>query len=474
LIYKYQIRDPYLWKILIAISISVFISLLFTIDYKSTIVLLVLSLFVVFSLFNKKILLYILVILSIFVEVTFQQIPFFASENAIVNFNGIINICIIFVTIFYILTRKIDLFKSYITKPFIFYLSAVLLSLIVSINKLLTIKSFVRIITAYCIYLIITQLIDNKEDMDKLFKIFIFLCFIPVIIGIYQIGIENKFNISRELRIHGTFKNGQSYSQYLAIILPFIFAQWTSIKSFVEKKIGFIIIFFIGIINLFFTVTRISWGAFILSIIIYIILSRKIKYLIIISILLIFLVIVFSPFFIEFFGAFFTTPVSVYMSNYLSKDMHTSSYQSVSSLHIRVYVWKHMVDEVLNNSPLLGLGSGTWYGYTSTKLNIPIASHDDYIQVLFGTGFLGLFLYLVFRFKQIGLLLKFHKATKGCLEKETVILPTLAVYISLMFVSITECWQGYDGIYWISWIILGISEVYYKYYMLRGHSNAKI
>ncbi|MHA1341271.1 MAG: O-antigen ligase family protein [Promethearchaeota archaeon] len=415
-----------------------------------------------------------MIILPLFIGVSFQQISFFASEQTIVNFNGVINICIISATIFYMLTRRINPFNSFITKPFMLYLVAVLVSLIVSINQFLTIKSFVRITTAYCVYLMITQFLYNKEDIDNLFKIFLYVLFIPVIVGVYQIGIEDKFHFSRELRIHGTFKNGQSYSQYLAFLLPFVFAQWTSIKGLVKKKIVLFILFFMGSINLLFTSTRIGWGAFIISLIIFSILSGKIKYLLVISILLVILLIVFSSFFLRFFGGFLTTPASFYFSNYLSKDMNINYSPAVSSLHARVYIWKHMLNEVLNKSPLLGLGSGTWYNFFSKKLKIPIASHNDYIEVLFGTGFFGLLFYLIFRFKQVGLLVKFYKSTKKCLENKTVILPSLAVYISFMFVSITEVWQAYDGIYWTSWIILGISECYYKYYILKINSNGNI
>jgi len=464
-------RNPYLWSRLIAISLAAFISLIFIIDYRSSIILLILSPFAFTFFYNNKLLLYILVILPIFIEVSFQQIPFFALENTIVNFNGVINIWIIGTTIFYIATRRINIFKSYITKPFVLYLLVILVSLTVSTYPLITIKSFVRITTAYCVYLMITQFINKKEDIDKLFKVFLFILLIPVIIGMYQIVIENKFLLSRGLRIKGTFKNGQSYSQYLAFLLPFIFARLTSIREFLVKKIFILILFFLGLINLLFTGTRIGWGALILALIIYCILTKKIKYLTVVTVLLICLLIIFYPFFKQYFATLLTTPFSAYSSNYFPDQKEIVGAQNVSSMHIRVYIWKHMIQEVFKKNPLLGLGSGTWFGFFSEKISIPIASHNDYVQVFFGTGFIGLFFYLIFRFNQIGLLIKFSKLTDKYININTAIMPSLAVYISFIFVSITEVWQAYDGLYWTSWIILGISECYYKNYISERSRN---
>jgi hypothetical protein len=50
-----------------------------------------------------------------------------------------------------------------------------------------------------------------------------------------------------------------------------------------------------------------------------------------------------------------------------------------------------------------------------------------------------------------------------------VLLPCLATHIACIGMSMTEVWQAYDGIYWFSWITVGISEAYYRWY--RAHEQ---
>ena len=176
--------------------------------------------------------------------------------------------------------------------------------------------------------------------------------------------------------------------------------------------------------------------------------------------------VLFWPFFLKSFGGFFATDWSTYLSNDIRWDARSAEYVTASSLHIRVYVWRHMLEQLLATRPLFGMGSGTWFlNFDLKTVGFPIASHSDYFEVLFGTGFIGLLLYLVFRFKQLVLLGRFARSGAVRRIKTTVLFPCLASHIACLGMSVTEVWQAYACVYWLSWITIGICECYYRWHL---------
>jgi O-antigen ligase len=411
-----------------------------------------------------------LVVLSVFIETTFQPLTISVGGTELMNLNGVVNIVLISVTGFLVATGRIRPFRSLITKVFLLYCVAVAVSLAFSVNPFLTVKSLVRVSAAFCIYLTITQVVTEKRAIDRTFQTLLMASAIPIAVGLYQIVFVNNLEISRNMRVAGTFRNGQSYSMYLGLLLPFVFGQALFSKARPIRRLFFAGLFIAGLVNLVYSSTRIGWGAFVLAMVCYAVLSRMKAFLPAIALVLVLLIIVFFPFFVESFGGFLTTDLGTYLSDDVSHDFRSEDYYSASSLHIRVFVWKHMLREVLGKSALFGLGSGTWFDYyDKATIGFVLASHSDYFEVLFGTGLLGFTAYLLFRLRQLMLLNRFFKSDIRESVKTTVILPCLATQVACLAMSVTEVWQAYDGIYWTSWITFAISEAYYKFYHTRSH-----
>ncbi len=176
-------------------------------------------------------------------------------------------------------------------------------------------------------------------------------------------------------------------------------------------------------------------------------------------------VIVFFPVFAKSFGGYFKTDWNMYFSNDVRWDFRSADYLTASSLHIRIYVWRNMVHKLMDTNPWLGAGSGTWFeNFDLQMIGFPLASHSDYFEVLFGTGFLGLTLYLMFRIRQLILLARFAGSGIERRLKTTVLFPCLATHIACLGMSVTEVWQAYNGLYWLSWTTIGICEAYYRWY----------
>ena len=72
-------------------------------------------------------------------------------------------------------------------------------------------------------------------------------------------------------------------------------------------------------------------------------------------------VIVFFPVFAKSFGGYFKTDWSMYFSNDVRWDIRSQDYITASSLHIRIFVWRHMLHKLMETNPWIGAGSGTWF-----------------------------------------------------------------------------------------------------------------
>jgi hypothetical protein len=411
-----------------------------------------------------------LVVLSVFVERALQPLTITVGGTELLNFCGVVNVCLLAIIALFVLTGRIRPGQSLVTGSFALYCAVVVLSLLFSVDVLMTARSIVRITAAYCIYLIITQFVTERRQIDKILLIFVLVSAIPIAAGLYQIAYENHFALSRDLRIRGTFKNGMSYAMYLALVLPYIFGQVLATGTSPSRRGFFGGLFLAGLVELIYTSTRIGWGVFAFAMLLYGAFSNPRRLLPPIVILLTLSVILFSPFYAKSFGGYFRTNLQTYFSDDVSWDYRSADYLTASSLHIRVFVWRHMLHKLWDTNVWFGLGSGTWFEKVDKEtIHFSLASHSDYAEVVFGTGIVGLAAYLVFRFQQLVLLARFAGSDAGPSLKRTVLFPCLATHVACLGMSLTEVWQAYSGIYWLSWITFGISESYYQW--CRAHAS---
>lgn len=414
----------------------------------------------------------ILVILTVFVEKALQTVGISAGGRELINLCGLINFCLAVAIVFYTITSRMRPLQSQVTPSFALYLAAVFLSLLVSLDIQMTIRSIVRITAGYCIYLMITQFVTEKRRIDGLFQLLLLVSVVPIVVGLYQIAFENHFVLSRDMRIKGTFKNGMSYAMYMACLLPYIFGQVVFSGGSRLRRNFFTVLFVAGVANLVYTGTRIGWGAFALAMTIYALLTDAKRLLPLMVIALVLAVILCFPFFVQSFGGYFTMDWSTYFSDNVGWEFRSANYLTASSLHIRVYVWRKMAEKLMDANPWFGAGSGTWFEkFDLEMVGFPLASHSDYFEVLFGTGFVGLTLYLLFRVRQLTLLARFAASGIDRSLKTSVLFPCLATHVACMGMSVTEVWQSYNGLYWLSWIAIGICEAYYRWYCTQGRGR---
>jgi O-antigen ligase len=405
----------------------------------------------------------VLIGVSVLVESTLRSVTVSVGGQELLNFNGVVNCGLIGATILYMAAGRIRPFQSLISRSFLLYCVAVVASLLFSVDPLLTVRSAIRISAAYCLYLIVTQVLTEKHQIDRAVRTLVMISIVPITVGLYELAFVNHFKFSRDLRVESTFATGMSYAMYLALVLPYVFGQIFFARGRPARKGLLAAIFLAGLLNLAYNPTRIAWGVFAFAMVLYAALANPRKFLPPILIVLLILIVAFFPLVSQYFGGFFKTGWKTYLSDNTSWDVKSPDYRTVSSLHIRVFVWKNMLREVLRRNVIFGAGSGTWFDYQDRRtMGFSLASHSDYFEVVYGTGVLGLLTYLLFRIKQVTLLARFARSDAERTVKLTVLFPCLLTHIACLGMSVTEVWQSYSGIYWLSWITFGISEAYYR------------
>ncbi len=113
-----------------------------------------------------------LVILTVFVERALQSVGISAGGRELLNLCGVVNLCLAAAIVFYAMTERM--------RPFRVPGDAILCVCIwrrcscpcwSRVDFLMTVRSIVRITAGYCIYLMITQFVTEKRQIDRLVQL---------------------------------------------------------------------------------------------------------------------------------------------------------------------------------------------------------------------------------------------------------------------------------------------------------------
>lgn len=305
--------------------------------------------------------------------------------------------------------------KNAIDWAIVIFTAVVFISVLTSVNKVLSIYGFI----AFCAYPIAYFVFANNINEKNLFKVteLIVLSFLVVVaiatvqamviiphsfVDLYKhkkffdlLGWDTTISIWHGARLVSTLGNPNVMGSYLVLILPLLVCMGLRKPSL---KSG--IVFILGLILLFFTYSRSAWIGFFISILVILIFSKK--RLPTFLILLVLLSLLLIP---------------------TTRHRLQSSFNSYpkSSFSTRSAIWKTSLD-IIRTYPVLGTGINTFYQVYPDFRKAPSEdfshAHNMILQVGCETGFLGMASFIVFIGLFLVLALKVCK--KFALEKNTV------------------------------------------------------
>jgi len=271
--------------------------------------------------------------------------------------------------------------SSRFTKIFIAFLLLVLLSLAYSIDRNSSFEEFIRIIGLFLLFLYSYAAIKDKKFFKALVLSMVIGAIIPALIGLYQFFNHSGWwdKTIGLYRIQGTFLHPATFSFYLLLIIPVVWAYWASVRKSGNKLAS---LFFLTLAAFFLflvvaSLTRGAWVGLLAMIFIYGVFKNR-KFLIAAGVVLIL--------------AYLVVPAIQSRVDDVINPKYNSSF----------VIRQRIVDTTLPaafKSPIYGYGFGAFetihdrYNEEAHTYE-SLQAHNDYLRILIELGMIGLILYI--------------------------------------------------------------------------------
>jgi O-antigen ligase len=256
---------------------------------------------------------------------------------------------------------------------FLLFFIASIVSLINSNNPTASLSEIIRYLILVIFFNYVAITFRNEKGFQVIFLCTIFSSLVPLAAGLYQIifrcGNLATFGFNR---IQGTFVHPNVHGQYLLLIALLILFYLSTYAIDKWKRYGLVLLFSLVLLEIYYTFTRSVWIALVAGFIVFIFIRnrqiQKIRY-----------------------GAIFTGTIGLVLPfaaerwlDLFGKNKHIP----ISSWEWRTSLWKSMIEKVQEH-PFIG------HGYGMFDYNVGFGAHNDYLRILYETGFLGLTMYLL-------------------------------------------------------------------------------
>ncbi|MBA7641424.1 hypothetical protein ES703_49102 [subsurface metagenome] len=287
------------------------------------------------------------------------NIPLLGSSGRL-NPAAIIAFTISAFGICYILARRINIFKMPISCPYLLFLIIAFSTIIISPDKILSIREWSRFLSIYVLYILVAGTIKNDRDIKRVVQAIFISSIVPLAVGSYQIfaGGGQYDWMARVTRINATFASSNGYAAYLAMFLIVVIV-FTLYSRSTLKSICFLLMAGVMLMNLYFTYTRAPIVGCIVAIIVVGALKNKKVWIALLFVAML---------------AYFLPTLLGRFNLLLSR----STYEA-GSLAWRFRLWE-MTIGLVKSSPLVGRGPATF----------SVEAHNDYLRFLVEYGAFGL------------------------------------------------------------------------------------
>ena len=332
-----------------------------------------------------------------------------------------------------------------------------LISILLSPEKIASMRSFFSILTYFSFFIFPFYLLKSKDDLKGFIKLIIYSSVIPFAFTLMEFVFPEESITIDGFRLFGSFSHPNIFAFYLVLIASLCFYVLKS--SFIRFDRRFLmhvkVIFVASLICLIATKTRSAWIAMAVVFIVYGIMVER-RYLLYVSVLAVL--------------AFMLPAVHERIIDLFSGDsIDNITEEGLNSFAWRKIVWLASLDYILDK-PILGHGYNT-FSYYSLEFS-PLEgsdgfdAHNVYVQIAFDMGFLGLLAYLIIL---AGVMVRLFKLIGYDKKGGTVLFGLLLSYLLVGFSDNMLFYLSYN---WYFWFLMGI--FYYLPPHLLSESSTKI
>ncbi|HOW43228.1 MAG TPA: O-antigen ligase family protein [Candidatus Omnitrophota bacterium] len=285
------------------------------------------------------------------------------------NLASYMTVAVIIVSIFFLLFKKINIFKIRSFRLLICFIAFCSFSSIFSIKPVISFIDLLRFVGLLMIGLISFHLFD-KSELRKIFISFVGATILPIFFSIWQIGKDVGIVDAGFKRIYGTFVHPNMFAFFLLTIMIVLIVNLVYNKFKINSAFNLILLLIYSIF-LLLTFTRAAWLAAILGCAILAVLVREYRFKILGALILI--ILLFSPLIIQRFAD---------VGHGRTHGYYTDSWTW------RVKTWNEGLP-LFYEHPVMGVGLGMFPEMKS------VYAHNDYVRLLVETGLPGCILYIL-------------------------------------------------------------------------------
>jgi len=223
----------------------------------------------------------------------------------------------------------------------------------------------------------------NDKDENFFLKAILFIGILSICLGIPKIITTNIFylDIGGYVRLNSIFPNPNMYGVYMLLVGLLAIVLYDKIVKYQYKAIYVVLIILPTLISLVLTFSRRSWGLFIMSIIIYLLLKKGKKIMLVISMIVL---ILFSLLIVNY-DVIVTRFMLSFDPNYASNSARSTMFSA------QLYVLSENIYSLIGGLGVGLFGPTASYFLSANRLTI---IDNYYLQLMLEYGFLGVIIYL--------------------------------------------------------------------------------
>lgn len=368
------------------------------------------------------------------------------------NVNYILGIGVFCWGLFYIIIKRINIFKIPNFLPIAFFFLISLLSLPVTITLIDTAGEIIKISNIFMFYIIAFWLCEADNKFINKIIIFIGLgAVIPIIMAIYQFIYNSGLNFGDFTnRVYGTFGHPNVLAFYLVLCLAILLIRFLNIEKNKRHPL-WLVAFGIIFIVLLLTYTRAAWIGLVVYLFVLGMLYYRKQFLIGLAGLSIIIILGLGI------NYLLVTNLSYDLTRLPLISRMTTRSEDSDSIAWRLTVLSEM-SVWIAQAPLLGQGLGAFpllRKMQDVGLYEDLNAHNDYLRLAVEIGFLGLFAYLLIYVSLFKNAIKKFILAKYDSYNKKISLSLIAILCAFLVMSVSDNMLQHTAVMWAFWTVCG-------------------
>lgn len=373
-------------------------------------------------------------------DVVFESTRF-GIGGAEIGVGGLLNGFVILIALMLVLEQPAR-FKRELVRAWGWFLAIAFVGIIFSPDPGAAIRLYLQLLSTFAVFVGGWYLVESKNDFKKCVKLIVWSSVVPVVYGAYQFATgSGVFYDDAGIRYQSTFSHPNVYAFYLALAISLTFYVLKSPLFRIGgwTKFGIALYLVVLLVMLGLTKTRSAWIAVAAIFFVYGLFFER-RYLLYVlggGVL-----------------ALFVPGVGDRMLEVMGQQpVVISSYTPLNSFEWRQSIWTSALAWMSPARYLTGYGLEAFPALSTTFFaesnNIHYGAHNDYVQVFFELGAIGVLAF-------IGLYLDAIRLARGLFRTDRLAgFVTVALVVEYLVVAASDNMMQYLSFNWYVWFLLG-------------------